>query len=49
MVAELEMTNFATKFNFVVHMTDYEYIIQQVKKYHFTKWDENVLRECLSI
>ena len=30
-------------------MTDYEYIIQQVKKFHFTKWDENVLRECLSI
>ena len=30
-------------------MTDYEYIIQQVKRFHFTKWDENVLRECLSI
>ena len=30
-------------------MTDYEYIIQQVKKFHFTKWDENVLRECQSI
>ena len=30
-------------------MSDYEYIIQQVKKFHFTKWDENVLRECLSI
>ena len=33
----------------VTIMTDYEYIIQQVKKFHFTKWDENVLRECLSI
>ena len=30
-------------------MTDYEYIIQQVKKFHFTKWDENVLRECQSL
>lgn len=30
-------------------MTDYEYIIQQVKRFHFTKWDENVLRECQSI
>ena len=41
--------NFATELNFVVHMTDYEYIIQQVKRFHFTKWDENVLRECQSI
>lgn len=30
-------------------MTDYEYILQQVKKYHFSTWDENVLRECQSI
>ncbi|UKK50215.1 hypothetical protein L6472_09280 [Prevotella sp. E13-17] len=30
-------------------MTDYEYIIQQVKKFHFTRWDENVLRECQSL
>lgn len=30
-------------------MTDYEYIIQQVKKFHFTKWDENLLRECQSL
>ena len=30
-------------------MTDYEYIIEQCRKFHFTKWDENVLRECQSI
>lgn len=30
-------------------MTDYEYIIAQCRKYHFTQWNENVLRECQSI
>ena len=30
-------------------MTDYEYIMTQCKKYHFTQWDENVLRECQTI
>ena len=30
-------------------MTDYEYILAQCRKYHFTKWDENELRECQSI
>lgn len=30
-------------------MTDYEYIMAQCRKYHFTQWDENVLRECQSI
>ena len=30
-------------------MTDYEYIMAQCKKFHFTPWDENVLRECQSI
>ena len=30
-------------------MTDYEYIIAQCRKYHFTRWDENELRECQSI
>lgn len=27
-------------------MTDYEFIMAQCRKFHFTKWDENVLREC---
>lgn len=30
-------------------MTDYEYIMAECQKYHFTQWDENVLRECQSI
>ena len=30
-------------------MTDYEYIIEQCRKYHFTRWDENVSRKCQSI
>lgn len=30
-------------------MTDYEYILAQCRKYHFTVWDENVLKECQSI
>ena len=30
-------------------MTDYEYIMGQCKRYHFTSWDENALRECQSI
>lgn len=30
-------------------MTDYEYIMAQCRKYHFTKWDENELRECQSV
>ncbi len=30
-------------------MTDYEYIMAQCRKYHFTKWNEDVLRECQSI
>ena len=30
-------------------MTDYEYIMAQCRKFHFTQWDENVLRECQSV
>ena len=28
-------------------MTDYEYIITQCRKYHFTKWDDEELRKCV--
>ena len=28
-------------------MTDYEYIIQQLRKCHFTGWDDKVMRECI--
>jgi len=30
-------------------MTDYEYIMAQCRKFHFTTWDEKELRECQSI
>ena len=30
-------------------MTDYEYIINQVKKFHFTKWDDGELRKCVDM
>jgi hypothetical protein len=28
-------------------MSDYEYIIKQLRKCHFTGWDDKVLRECV--
>ena len=46
MVAMIQVRIFATKFNFAV-MTDYEYIINQVKKFHFSKWDDGELRKCV--
>lgn len=27
-------------------MTDYEYILAQCRKFHFTVWDDIMLREC---
>jgi hypothetical protein len=30
----------ATISNYVVIMTDYEYIFQQAKKVHYSKWNE---------
>ena len=30
-------------------MTDYEFIMSQCRKFHFTAWEEDVLRECQSI
>ena len=30
-------------------MTDFEFIMAQCRKYHFTRWDEDVLRECQSV
>ena len=29
-------------------MTDYEYIIKQLRKCHFTGWDDKVMRECIN-
>ena len=31
------------------YMTEYEYIMAQCRKYHFTQWNEKVLRDCQSI
>ena len=30
-------------------MTDYEYIMAQCRKYHFTKWDDDELRKCVDM
>lgn len=30
-------------------MTDYEYIIQQVKKFHFSEWSDEELRRCVDM
>ena len=49
MVAELESPNFATKLNFVAHMTDCEYIFQQVKNFHFAEWKTEELRKCVDM
>lgn len=43
------MTNFATEFNYVVIMTDYEYIFRQIKKFHFSGWSDEELRKCVDM
>ena len=48
LVARIQVRIFATKFNIAV-MTDYEYIINQVKKSHFSKWDDGELRKCVDM
>ena len=30
-------------------MTDYEYILQQAKKFHFTGWNDDELRKCVDM
>ena len=30
-------------------MTDYEYILQQVKLFHFKGWDDGELRKCVGM
>lgn len=30
-------------------MTDYEYIIQQVKKFHYSGWNDEELRKCVDL
>lgn len=33
----------------VTIMTDYEYIIQQVKKFHYSGWNDEELRKCVDM
>ena len=30
-------------------MTDFEYILQQAKKFHYTKWNDEELRKCVDM
>ena len=30
-------------------MTDYEYILQQARRFHYTKWDDGKLRKCVDM
>ena len=30
-------------------MTDYEYIVQQVKKFHYSEWNDEELRKCVDM
>ena len=30
-------------------MTDYEYILQQVKRFHFSGWNDEELRKCVDM
>ena len=30
-------------------MTDYEYIVQQVKKFHYSEWNDEELRKCVEM
>lgn len=48
MVAEKEKPIFAAKLIFMI-MTDYEYIVQQAKKFHFSGWDAEELRKCVDM
>jgi len=48
LVAMMQVCIFATEL-FLAVMTDYEYIINQVKKFHFSKWDDGELRKCVDM
>ena len=46
LAAEILVSIFAT-YLFLFLMTDYEYIITQLKKCHFSGWDDKVMRDCI--
>lgn len=47
-MARIQVRIFAIELILAV-MTDYEYIIIQVKKFHFSKWDDEELRKCVDM
>ena len=48
MVAMMELPIFATKSIYTV-MTDYEYILKQARKFHYSKWTDEELRKCVDM
>ena len=48
MVAMMELPIFATKSIYIV-MTDYEYILKQARKFHYSKWTDEELRKCVDM
>lgn len=36
-------------FKYILIMTDYEYILQQAKKFHFAGWNDEELRKCVDM
>ena len=48
LVAMMELPIFATKSIYTV-MTDYEYILKQARKFHYSKWTDEELRKCVDM
>ena len=48
MVAMMELPIFATKSIYTV-MTDYEYILKQARKFHYSQWTDEELRKCVDM
>lgn len=47
--ANLQVRTFVVDNQLLQIMTEYAYIIQQVKKHHFTEWDDEELRKCVDM
>jgi len=48
LVAMMELSIFATKLIYTV-MTDYEYILKQARKFHYSQWTDEELRKCVDM
>jgi len=44
----MELPIFATKLIYTV-MTDYEYILKQARKFHYSQWTDEELRKCVDM